>query len=98
MGYLCRDPGEGGHAVGEVAFAVSDRLLVAHSSVDVAVTRELHEFFRRRSADRGHGGGEVSQVVETEVGASDLVAGLVKAVARSEVDLPLSGRQEPHRS
>jgi len=49
MGSLGRDAGEGGHAVGEVAFAVGDGLLVAHSDVDVAVTRELHEFFRRRS-------------------------------------------------
>src|SRR5665648_365512 len=81
MGYLGRDAGESGHAVGEVAFAVGDGLLVAHSSVDVAVTRELHEFLRRRSADRGHVGGEVTQVVETEVGASDLVAGPVEAVA-----------------
>lgn len=31
-------------------------------------------------ADRGHGGGEVAQVVEPDVGASDLVAGLVEAV------------------
>src|SRR5664280_409124 len=81
MGSLCRDAGQGGHAMGEVAFAVGDGLLVAHSDVDVAVTRELHELFRRRSADRGHGGGEVAQVVEAEVGASDLVAGLVEAVA-----------------
>src|SRR5450759_2807852 len=81
MGSLRRNAGESGHAVGEVAFAVSDGLLVAHGGVDVAVTRELHEFFRRRSRDGGHGGGEVAQVVETEVGASDLVAGLVEAVA-----------------
>jgi hypothetical protein len=34
--------------------------LVAHGYVDVAVAVELHEFFRRCSADRGHGGGEVT--------------------------------------
>jgi hypothetical protein len=28
MGFLCRDAGEGGHAVGEVAFAVGDGFLV----------------------------------------------------------------------
>jgi hypothetical protein len=44
MGSLCRGAGEGGHAVGEVAFAVGDGLLVAHRSVDVAVAGELHEF------------------------------------------------------
>ncbi len=83
MGFLCWDAGESGHAVGEVAFAVSDRLLVAHRSVDVAVAGELHEFLGGGARDGGHGGGEVTQVVEAEVGASDLVAGLVEAAARS---------------
>src|SRR5665811_868668 len=82
MGTLRRDAGESGHAVGEVAFAVGDGLLVAHSSVDVAVAGELHEFLGGGARDGGHGGGEVTQVVEAEVGASDLVAGLVEAVAR----------------
>src|SRR5674476_1260627 len=81
MGYLCRGAGESGHAVGEVAFAVGDGLLVAHGSVDVAVAGELHEFFGGGARDGGHGGGEVAQVVEAEVGASDLVAGPVEAVA-----------------
>src|SRR5450759_2924882 len=81
MGSLCRDTGEGGHAGGEVACAHGDGFLVAHSSVDVAVAGELHEFLGGGPRDGGHGGGEVSQVVEAEVGASDLVAGLVEAVA-----------------
>ena len=46
MGFFCRGAGEGGHAVGEVAFAVGDGFLVAHSGVDVAVAGELHEFLR----------------------------------------------------
>ena len=37
MSFLCRGVGEGGHAVGEVAFAVGDGFLVAHGGVDVAV-------------------------------------------------------------
>ena len=49
--------------------------------MDVAVAGELHEFLGGGAADGGHGGGEVAQVVEAEVGASDLVAGLVEAVA-----------------
>src|SRR5450759_3215231 len=81
MGSLRRDAGEGGHPVGEVAFAVGDGLLVAHSDVDVAVAGELHELLGGGARDGGHGGGEVTQVVEAEVGASDLVAGLVEAVA-----------------
>ena len=74
MGSLRRDAGESGHAVGEVAFAVGDGLLVAHSSVDVAVAGELHEFFGGGARDGRHGD-EVTQVVEAEVGPSDLVAG-----------------------
>src|SRR5664280_1179435 len=81
MGYLCRGVGEGGHPVGEVAFAVGDGLLVAHRSVDVAVAGELHKLLGGGARDGGHGGGEVTQVVEADVGASDLVAGLVEAVA-----------------
>lgn len=49
--------------------------------VAVAVAGELHEFLGHRTADGGHGGGEVAEVVEPEVGASDQVAGLVEAVA-----------------
>lgn len=67
--------------MGEVAFAVGDGPLVAHGDVDVAVAGELHEFFGGGPGDGGHGGGEVTQVVEAEVGTSDLVAGLVGAVA-----------------
>src|SRR5674476_1350516 len=40
MGSLRRDAGESGHAVGEVAFAVSNRLLVAHSDAG-AVAMDL---------------------------------------------------------
>src|SRR5450756_2124706 len=83
MGTLCRDAGESGHAVGEVAFAVGDGLLVAHSSVDVAVAGELHELLGGGARDGGHGGGEVTQVVEAEVGASDLVAGSIVAAVNS---------------
>ena len=60
MGSLRRDAGEGGHAVGEVAFAVGDGFLVAHGSVDVAVAGELHEFLGGGARDGGHGGGEVA--------------------------------------
>lgn len=49
--------------------------------VAVAVAGELHESLGHRTADGGHDGGEVAEVVEPEVGASDQVAGLVEAVA-----------------
>src|SRR5664280_405072 len=96
MGFLGRGVGEGGHAVGEVAFAVGDGLLVAHRSVDVAVAGELHEFLGGGARDGGHGGGEVTQVVEADVGASDLMAGLVTGVLVYNDDqatsaTPLSG-------
>ena len=77
-GFWC---GERRHALGEVLLAVVDGFLVAHGDVDVAVAGELHEFLGGGAADGGHGGGEVAEVVEAEVGASDLVAGPVEAVA-----------------
>ena len=96
MGFLFRGAGECGHAVGEVAFAVGDGFLVAHSCVDVAVAGELHEFLGGGARDGGHGGGEVTQVVEAEAGASDLMAGLVTGVLVYNDDqatsaTPLSG-------
>ena len=77
-----QDVRQRGHALCKLPLPTVDGLLVAHGDVDVAVAGELHQLLGGRPADRRHGGGEVAQVVEPEVGASDLVAGLVEAVAR----------------